>query len=128
MAHARATRLAEVIRSEVSEIIRTLNDPRIGFVSVTDVEVSPDLRHARIFVSVLGDDAAKRRTMEGLEHATGHVRSLLGPRLGIRLVPEIAFRLDPSIERGARISALLRELAEETPRDPPGDDRSGSRQ
>ncbi|MDR7481240.1 MAG: 30S ribosome-binding factor RbfA [Armatimonadota bacterium] len=127
MPHPRAARLAEVIRTEVSAIIRTLRDPRIGFVSVTDVEVSQDLRHARIFVSVLGDAAAKQRTMEGLEHATGYVRSLLGPRLGIRLVPEIVFRLDPSIERGVRITSLLRELAEEPSRDPQGGDRSGSR-
>lgn len=127
MPPTRAARLAEVIRTEVSAILRTLRDPRIGFVSVTDVEVSQDLRHARIFVSVLGDAAAKQRTMEGLAHATGHVRAILGPRLGIRLVPEIVFRLDPSIERGARITSLLRELAAEPSRDPPGDDRSGSR-
>jgi ribosome-binding factor A len=120
----RAERLAELIRAEASEIIqRGLKDPRIGFVSITDVVVSPDLRHAKIFVSVLGDDEVKRRTMEGLARATGHVRSELGSRLAIRFVPEVLFRLDESIERGARISSLLRGVTEEGPREPAGGDR-----
>ncbi|MBI3998550.1 MAG: 30S ribosome-binding factor RbfA [Armatimonadetes bacterium] len=121
---SRAERLAEVIRAETSAIVqRDLKDPRIGFVSVTDVVVSPDLRRAKIYVSVLGDDDVKRRTMEGLIHATGHIRSELGGRLGIRFVPEILFRLDESIERGTRIVSILREVAEEQSRESPGSDR-----
>jgi len=113
----RAERLAEVIRAEASAIIqRGLKDPGIGFVSITDVIVSADLRHAKIFVSVLGDEEAKRGTMAALERATGFVRSELGARVAVRFVPEILFRLDESIERGTRINALLRKVAEEEPR------------
>jgi ribosome-binding factor A len=129
MTTLRAERLAEAIKAEVSEIIqRDLRDPRIGFVSITDVVVSHDLRHAKIFVSVLGDDEAKRRTIQGLEHARGHVRSALGARLEVRFVPEILFRLDTSIERGSRVVALMREVAEEGARGSSGGDRSGSGQ
>lgn len=113
MSSTRAERLAELIKVEASDIIhRDLKDPRIGFASITEVVVSHDLRHAKIFVSVLGDDDAKRRTMEGLERARGHVRSVLGARIAIRFVPDILFRLDESIERGARVAALMREVAE----------------
>jgi len=124
MTSTRAERLAELIRAEASEIIqRGLNDPRIGFVSITDVVVSHDLRHAKIYVSVLGDDEVKQRTMEGLARATGHIRSELGARLAVRFVPGILFRLDESIERGARITTLLREVREEESRESPGGDR-----
>jgi len=122
MAGTRAQRLAEVIRTEASDIIRQgLKDPRIGFISITDVVVSGDLRHAKIFVSVLGDQEAKQRTMAGLNRATGYVRSQLGARLAMRFVPEILFRLDESIERGARVSSLLREVDQEGARGPSGD-------
>jgi ribosome-binding factor A len=127
MAPTRAERLAEVIRAEVSEIIQQgLHDPRIGFVSITEVDVSADLRHAKIFVSVLGDAGAKQRTMDGLERATGHIRSELGHRLSIRFVPELLFRLDDSIERGTRVVSLLREVREEEPRGGQGGHRPGS--
>lgn len=122
MAGTRAQRLAEVIRTEASNIIRQgLSDPRIGFISITDVVVSGDLRHAKIFVSVLGDQEAKQRTMAGLDRATGHVRSQLSARLAMRFVPEILFRLDESIERGARVASLLREAKQEGTRGPSGD-------
>lgn len=128
MTPMRAERLAEVIRTEASAIIqRGLKDPRIGFVSITDVVVSADLRHAKIFVSVLGDEEAKRQTMAALERAKGYVRSELGSRIAVRFVPEILFRLDDSIERGTRIASLLRKVAEEEPRGSrrdTGDDRS----
>lgn len=128
MTPMRAERLAEVIRAEASAIIqRGLKDPGIGFVSITDVVVSGDLRHAKIFVSVLGDEDAKRQTMAALERARGYVRSELGARIAVRFVPEILFRLDESIERGTRISSLLRKVAKEEPggsRRDTGDDRS----
>lgn len=128
MTPMRAERLAEVIRAEASAIIqRGLKDPGIGFVSITDVVVSGDLRHAKIFVSVLGDEEAKRQTMAALERAKGYVRSELGSRIAVRFVPEILFRLDESIERGTRISSLLRKVTEEEPSGPrrdSGDDRS----
>ncbi|MDR7417581.1 MAG: 30S ribosome-binding factor RbfA [Armatimonadota bacterium] len=127
MPASRAERLAEVIKTEASDIIlRDLKDPRIGFASITEVVVSGDLRHAKIFVSVLGDAEAKRRTMEGLEHARGHVRSELGARLQIRSVPEILFRLDDSIERGERVVSLMREVADQGQHGPSRGDRSGA--
>lgn len=127
MTPTRAERLAEVIRSEASEIIqRELKDPRIGFISITEVVVSPDLWHARVYVSVLGDGAAKQRTMEGLERARGHIRSELGRRLALRRVPDILFRLDESIERGTRVVSLMRAVSEEGSRGSPDGRSPGS--
>lgn len=124
MGFSRAERLAEVIRSETSAIIqRDLRDPRIGFISVTDVIVSGDLRHAKVFVSVFGDDEAKRSAMQGLQQARGHIRSELSQRIAVRFMPEIHFRLDESIERGARVSSLLRQVSREESRGAPGGDR-----
>ncbi|MCS7172686.1 MAG: 30S ribosome-binding factor RbfA [Armatimonadetes bacterium] len=108
----RVEKLRELIREEVSEIIhRVLKDPRIGFTSVTDVELSSDLRHAKIFVSVLGSEEDRRRTMEALQNAVGFVRTELGRRIRIYRTPEIQFRLDTSIERGTRVMELLRSLS-----------------
>lgn len=107
----RVARLREEIRKEASDIIqRRMKDPRIGFTTVTDVEVSADLRHVKIFVSVLGDEEARARTVEGLERAKGFVRTELGRRIRLRHTPEIQFAYDPSLERGARLMRLLSEL------------------
>ncbi len=117
MSH-RPEKVREFIKEQVSDIIQhQLKDPRIGFVSVTDVEVSVDLRHAKVFVSVLGDAQAKSDTMAGLESAQGYVRGELGRRLQMRFAPEILFRLDESIERGTRIVTLIREVAKDTGHD-----------
>src|SRR3970282_2744799 len=103
-------KLQELFKEEASAILpRRLGDPRMGFVSVTEVELSADLRHAKIFVSVLGDEEAKRRTMEALDRAAGFVRSELGRRGTLRYTPEVLFRLDESTERGTRVVALLGE-------------------
>jgi len=110
---ARLERVRTAIREEVSAILRGFKDPRLGFVSVTDVEVSKDARVAKVFVSVLGDDRAKEDTLKALASGTGFVRRELGQRLQLRHVPEIIFRFDSSIERGTRIQALLRELGPE---------------
>ena len=113
MSVPRAERIREDFKRETSDILRKMKDPRIGFVSVTDVEMSRDLRHAKIYVSIFGDDEAKAQTLEALHHAQGFVRSELGRRIRLRHTPEISFRLDDSIERGHRINRLLRELAPE---------------
>lgn len=107
----RVQRVREEIKRAAAEIIRNMKDPRIGFVSVTDVEVSNDLSHVKIFVSVYGDEEAKARTVEGLEAATGFVRSEIGRTVRMRHTPEISFRLDSSLERGARISQILAEIS-----------------
>jgi len=109
----RVEKLRELIREEVSEIIhRSLKDPRIGFASVTDVELSSDLRHAKIYVSVLGGEQERQRTMEALQSAVGFVRTELAKRIRIYRAPEIQFRLDRSIERGTRVMELLREISQ----------------
>jgi ribosome-binding factor A len=109
----RVQRVREAIKQEASDIIQQMKDPRIGFVTVTDAEVSRDLRHVKIFISVLGDEETKRTSLEGLERATGYIRSEIGQRIRLRHTPEIIFRWDESIERGARISQLLQDLKEE---------------
>jgi len=114
MARLRSERLGELLKEEISEILRReLKDPRVGFVSVTDVEVSSDLRHAKVFVSILGDEVSREETMRALESATGFVRSEVGRRIRLRHTPEIVFRLDKSIERGARVFELLSEIRKE---------------
>jgi len=107
----RQEKLGEQIAAEVSDLLRTrVKDPRVGFASITHVEVSGDLRHAKISVSVMGDDDEKRNTMDALRHATGFIRHELAGRLTLRFMPEIIFKLDTSIEQGTRILGLIREL------------------
>lgn len=106
----RRLRMAEQMKKEIGDILRQLKDPGLGFASVVSVELSGDLRHAKVYVSVLGDDAAKRETMGALERARGFVRTEIGRRIRMRHTPEIQFILDESIEHGARITRLLREI------------------
>lgn len=117
----RVERVQEFLKTELSQIIQhELKDPRIGFVSITDVEATDDLRHARVFVSVLGDDDAKAQTMAGLQSAQGFIRGEIAKRMRTRYTPEIAFKLDQSIERGTRLMSLIRDVTKETHESPPG--------
>ncbi|HYT28696.1 MAG TPA: 30S ribosome-binding factor RbfA [Ktedonobacteraceae bacterium] len=112
----RQEKLGELITAEVSDLLRTrVKDPRVGFVSITHVEVSGDYRHAKIFVSVMGNEEEQASTMKALKHATGFLRHELASRLTLRYMPEIVFKLDTSIEQGARILELIREVASEKP-------------
>jgi ribosome-binding factor A len=114
MADHRSERLGELIKTEFGSIVqRDLKDPRIGFVSVMDVEVSNDYSHVKIFVSIMGDDEAKRLTMEGLESAKGFIRTELGHRIRLRHTPEVHIIADNSIENGSRIFELLNEVKKE---------------
>lgn len=113
MSNQRSARVAEQMREEMARLIRDLKDPRVGFVSVVKVEVSGDLRYARIFVSVMGTEQQKKESMKGLQSASGHLRSELGQILRLRFVPELNFHLDESIEHGVRIAKLLVELQKE---------------
>ncbi len=116
MTTRRQEQLSELIAEELSDLIRTrMKDPRIGFASITDVELSADLRHAKVFVSVLGTPEEQRATLQALEHGAGFLRHELAQRLVIRHTPEILFRLDDSIARGARILQLMREIEDEKP-------------
>ncbi|NLM40818.1 MAG: 30S ribosome-binding factor RbfA [Firmicutes bacterium] len=107
----RLARLAQEIKREVSSILATeVKDPRLGMISITDVEVSRDLALAKIYFSLLGDEEERMRTLEGLNRAKGFIRSELAKRIRVRHVPEIAFVFDPSLEQGARMDALLKSL------------------
>ncbi len=109
----RQEKLGELIAIEVSDLLRTrVKDPRVGFASITHVEVSGDLRHAKIFVSVMGSEEEKRSTIQALHHATGFLRHELAGRLTLRFMPEIVFKLDSSIEHGTRILGLIHGLEE----------------
>lgn len=111
MVKHRAFRLAESIKIEVSRIIRDdIKDPRLGFVTVTDVEVAEDIRYAKVFVSVMGNEDEVKNSMDVLTRASGYVRSEIGKVIRLRYMPEITFRYDQSIEHGAHISKLLREV------------------
>lgn len=112
----RVERVASLIKREVSlMLIGDIKDDRVGagMVSVTDVNVSGDLQHAKIFVSIYGSDEARAETMEGLQAATGYIRRELGHRVRLRRTPEVIFLEDRSIERGTRILTLLNQISEE---------------
>ena len=116
MAGVRKERLEELLKREISDIIlREVKDPRIGFVTVTDAEVTRDLCFAKVFVSIMGDAAERASTLEALAHAAGFVRHELGPRLGLREVPEIRFVHDESLDRGARVEELLKRIHDGQP-------------
>lgn len=109
----RPERLAEAIKKEVSALMKDeLKDPRIGFASITAVEVTPDLRYAKVFVSVFGPPESRRDTLEVLQKAQGFIRGELGRRIRLRHAPEITFKLDESIGRGTRVLELLNEVRE----------------
>lgn len=111
----RVQRIGEEIKKEAAEIIRQMKDPRIGFATITDVEVSNDLRHVKIYVSVYGDEDAKEQTLAGLQAAKGFVRTELGRTIRLRHTPDVTFRLDGSIEQGARINQIISEITSGTP-------------
>lgn len=107
----RTERVDELLRQEITTLLaREVADPRIGFATVTDVETAPDLRHARVWVSVIGSHEDRLTTVRALERAMPFVRHELGRRLRLRRIPEFSVRLDDSIERGSRVMQLLSEL------------------
>lgn len=104
----RLRRIADQIQRELSRLLRReLKDPRVGFITLTGVEVSPDLAHAKVFFTTLGDAQSLSRTEEGLKRAAGFLRAQLGGRLKLRVTPELQFRHDPTVEHGARLSQLI---------------------
>jgi ribosome-binding factor A len=112
MAGHRADQVGAQVREEIMQIIqRDLKDPRIGFVSITGVRMSPDLRSARVRISVLGEETEQKNTLAGLRSAVGLIRHQLGRRLeNLKVAPELRFELDPSIEYSVHISQRLREI------------------
>jgi ribosome-binding factor A len=111
----RIDRIEEQLRIELSEIIeREIHDPRIGLTTVTAVKVSPDLRHGRVFVTVLGDENQRKKSMEGLRSAGSFVRHSLSKRLHhMRRIPELTFDYDETVEKGMRIEELLDQIKHE---------------
>ena len=104
-------RVNEALKEVLSEGIGNLKDPRIGFVTVTGVETSPDLRDARVFVSVLGSERKREQSLAGLTAAHGVLQSRVARELRIKRTPQLTFEYDPSVERGMRMSQLIDELA-----------------
>ena len=113
----RMRRVNESIKEVLGASLPELKDPRIGFVTITGVETSPDLRHARVFVSVLGSERKRDRSMKGLQAAHGMLQARLARELRMKRTPLLAFEYDPTVERGVRMTKLIDELA------PDDDDR-----
>ena len=108
---ARTDRIDQLLRQEIGAILaKDVQDPRIGFVTVTDVETAPDLSTARVWVSVIGQPAERELTMKALKHALPFVRHELGGRIRLRRIPELQVRLDDTVQRGTRVLQLLAEL------------------
>lgn len=112
----RPEKLAKELQRVIGGILQTeIQDPRLGFVTVTKVKPSVDLQYAKVYVSVLGDEATTKRSLEALKHARGFVKALLEQRMKVRQVPELQFVHDPSIEGAIRISKLIDEAVSEIP-------------
>jgi ribosome-binding factor A len=107
----RMRRVNESVRQVLSEAVLDLKDPRIGFVTVTGVETSPDLRQARVFVSVLGSELNREQTLLGLAAAHGVLQARISRELRLKRTPQLTFAYDPSVERGVRMTKLIDELA-----------------
>jgi ribosome-binding factor A len=119
----RADRVSDQIKQEIADILmRKIKDPRIGFVTVTDVDLADDLRNAKVFVSVYGGDEEKKASLQGLKSAAPFIRSELGKRMRMRSIPEILFRFDATVERGAHIMELLRSIEERKDKKDPEDE------
>jgi ribosome-binding factor A len=110
MGDGRMRRVNEALREVLSDAIsKDLQDPRVGFVTVTAVKTSPDLRHARVYVSVLGDELTRSETLDGLRSAHGFLQARIASELTLKHTPALTFEYDESIDRGMRISRLIDE-------------------
>lgn len=113
MESSRTHRIGELIKEEISEIIhREIKDPRIGFLTITGVDVTPDLRHADVYISVLGTKRQKEETLSVLQKAAGFLRKELSSRIEIKYFPDLRFAIDPSIEAGIKIDRIIKKIHE----------------
>jgi len=111
----RQARIGELLQEELSTLIQQeMQDPRLRGVTVTDVQISPDLGHARVYVSLLGEAAAQQDVLRALQHASGFMRRALSARLDLRRVPDFSFHLDKSLARGQRILELIDQIKSES--------------
>lgn len=108
--YSRIDRVDELLKEEIAGVLRDAKDPRVGFVTVMDVKTTPDLRHARVYVSVLGEEEEKQETMEVLRKASGWVRVRVGEEVTLKFLPELHFELDRTLERAARLDELIDEM------------------
>jgi ribosome-binding factor A len=114
MAQGRIRRVDEAVRAVLGDAIaKDLQDPRVGFVTVTQVKTSPDLRHARVFVSVLGDEQVRADSLEGLRSAHGYLQARVAAELRLKHTPSLRFEYDGTVDQGMRITELLGSLAAE---------------
>jgi len=121
MSGHRTDRVAALLQAALSELlIRGVKDPRVGMVTITGVKLSPDLKHATVYVSTFGDAEAQARVLAGLSSARSYLQSQAGRRLGLRFTPELRFEIDPTIGAAARLEDLLREAHR-----PPSEDDDG---
>lgn len=111
--YRRTDRVDELLKEEIAAILGEVRDPRVGFVTVMDVRTTPDLRHARVWVSVMGEEAEKEETLAALRRAAGFVRARVGEEITLKYLPAIEFELDRSLERAARIDHLIDEMRED---------------
>jgi ribosome-binding factor A len=117
---SRPARIGDQLRVELSELLsRSVQDPGIGFLTITHVKVTPDLQIARVYYTTLGDDRARRESRRALERAAPFLRRQIGSRLRLRRVPQLEFFFDESIERGDRIERILQDLSSERGPEPP---------
>src|SRR5262245_23278041 len=125
MPSTRPSRVGDQLRAEISDLLaREVHDPGIGFLTVTQVKVTPDLQVARVYYTTLGDERARRDTARALGRATPFLRRQLGSRLRLKRVPLLEFFFDESVERGDRIERILNELSAERGESPDADRRS----
>jgi ribosome-binding factor A len=115
MTTERMRRVDHAVRQVLSDAAQDLKDPRVGFVTVTDVKTSPELRHARVYVSVLGDEAAREASLAGLESARGFLQGVLARELRLKHTPELRFVLDDTARRAARLEELIDVNVPESP-------------
>lgn len=111
MGSDRMRRVDEAIRQVIGDVVADLKDPRVGFVTVTDVRTSPDLRHARVFVSVLGSDVEREDSLQGLASAHGYLQSRVAAELRLKRTPALTFAYDDTTDRAMRVGALLEDQA-----------------
>ncbi len=117
----RSEKVADLIQKEISQmLVKSIKDPRIGFVTITKVSVSEDCRFAKVYFSVVGTLAERERSMKGLDSAKGFVRKELGHRIRLRYTPEILFQFDPSIEYAIHMGKLIQTIQQE--KEPNGDE------
>lgn len=112
----RTEKLRQVLKEEISEILRReIKDPRLGFFTIIDAEITSDLQHAKIFVSILGTEEERKQSMDVLKHAQHFVRQEFGKRVRIKTLPDIQFKMDETVDKGVRILELLEEIKKNVP-------------